>query len=266
MLGVPGRELTTIARRITWMHLGHRRSYLAIVALGGVAMIAFLGLTPPLRPIPSFWRGLGAGVSVALLVGGVIWTVFSTDGSLNWRLGAFGELWTSDVLRKLGPRWTVLNNLRVPGANDDPLEIDHVAVGPGGVLVVDSKLWPTKRRLLDTTSNADVNKAALGAQRQAAVLRLHLSGLVGRQTVVPSVMFWGTDLLSAKDGVATNRNGVTIVHGRDSDALVEIARTHSSIDEATIAAVLQRLEPCLVPRARLRDAKPPLAWSRPSSQ
>jgi len=264
--GVPGRELTTNARRITWIRIRRTRAYLVVILLGGVAIIAFLGLMPLVSGIPPFWRGLGAGVAVAILVGGVVWSLLTTDGSMSWRVGAFGELWTSEVLRRLGPEWTVLNNLRVPGANEITREIDHVAVGPGGVMVVETKLWPAKERQLDTTSSSDVNGAAQSAQRHAGVVRWFLTGIAPDEVVMPTVMFWGSDLMSPHEVVVTNRNGVAIVHGRDSASWLQRARSHAPIDTETITAALEKLEPCLVTAQKLRDARPPSDWRRPRSR
>jgi hypothetical protein len=264
--GFPGRELTTNARRITWIRLRKTRVQLVGVALGGAASVAFFGLMPFVTRIPPFWRGLGAGVAVAILAGGMVWSLLITDASIYWRIGAFGELWTSDALSKLGPQWTVLNNLRVPGANETTREIDHVAVGPGGVMVVETKFWPTKTQQLDTTSSPDVNTAAQGAQRNAGVVRWFLTGIAPNDVVMPTVMFWGSDLLSPDEVIVTNRNGVAIVHGRDSASWLQRARSHSHMDAATITAALGKLEPCLVASQRLRDARPPSDWSRPHSR
>lgn len=264
--GIPGRELTTIARRITWIRLRKTRVHLVVAVLGGVALIAFLGLMPLVTRLPPFWRGLGAGLAVGVLVGEVVWSLLTTDGSISWRVGAFGELWTSDELRRLGPEWTVLNNLRVPGANKTTREIDHVAVGPGGVMVVETKLWTAKERQLDTTSSPDINSAAQSAQRHAGVVRWFLTGIAPGDVVMPTVMFWGSDLLSPEEAVFTNRDGVAIVHGRDSASWSQRARSHSRMDAATIAAALGKLEPCLVAPQRLRDARPPNDWSRPRSR
>jgi hypothetical protein len=264
--GVPGRELTTNARRITWTRLQKTRGPIAGVALGAVASVAFFGLMPFVTQIPPFWRGLGAGVAVAILTGGLAWVLLITDASTYWRIGAFGELWTSDVLSRLGPQWTVLNNLRVPGADGTMREIDHIAVGPGGVMVVETKFWPTKAKQLNTTSSPDVSTAALSAQRHADVVRLLLAGTVPIDVVMPTVMFWGSDLLSPEDLVVTNQAGVTIVHGRDSAAWLERARSYSHFDAATITATLRRLEPCMVASQRLRDARPPSDGSRPHSR
>lgn len=57
-----------------------------------------------------------------------------------WEAGAEGERRTGEALKTLEPHgWRLLHDLHWPGrpfAN-----IDHIAVGPGGVFVIDSKNW-----------------------------------------------------------------------------------------------------------------------------
>jgi len=63
-----------------------------------------------------------------------------------WERGAAGERATANALKALpADTWTVLHDVRWPGrpfAN-----IDHIAVGPGGVFVIDSKNWSGTVRL-----------------------------------------------------------------------------------------------------------------------
>ena len=62
------------------------------------------------------------------------------QGQLAWQSGAEGERQTAQSLAALRQHgWLVLHDLHWPGrpfAN-----IDHIAVGPGGVVVIDSKNW-----------------------------------------------------------------------------------------------------------------------------
>ena len=64
-----------------------------------------------------------------------------------WERGAAGERATANALRTLPDSWVVLHDVRWPGrpfAN-----IDHIAIGPSGVFVIDSKNWSGKVRLVD---------------------------------------------------------------------------------------------------------------------
>jgi hypothetical protein len=56
----------------------------------------------------------------------------------NFRQGALGEASTADALAELTPDgWVVLHDRLAPAGGN----IDHLLIGPGGVVVVDSKNW-----------------------------------------------------------------------------------------------------------------------------
>jgi hypothetical protein len=65
--------------------------------------------------------------------------------AIAWRRGAAGERRTA---RLLGPLeqlgWVVLHDLAVPGSRAN---IDHLAIGPGGIFVVDSKQYRGRLQL-----------------------------------------------------------------------------------------------------------------------
>ena len=56
-----------------------------------------------------------------------------------WRVGAAGEQAVAAQLAKLGSEWRVLHSVEVGDRGSD---IDHVLVGPGGVLTVNAKNHP----------------------------------------------------------------------------------------------------------------------------
>jgi hypothetical protein len=62
-----------------------------------------------------------------------------------WRRGAAGERRTARLLRRLEQRgWVVLHDLAVPGS---AANIDHLVIGPGGVVVIDSKQYRGRLQL-----------------------------------------------------------------------------------------------------------------------
>lgn len=68
----------------------------------------------------------------------------------RWSVGAEGErivAETLDLLRQYG--WTVLHDVRWPGRQR--ANLDHVAIGPGGVVVVDAKNWSGNVRMAGST-------------------------------------------------------------------------------------------------------------------
>ncbi|UUL76666.1 NERD domain-containing protein [Pseudarthrobacter sp. Fe7] len=66
--------------------------------------------------------------------------------SRAWDAGAVGERLVADKLSELVPRgWYVLHDVHWPGR--PKANLDHVVVGPGGVVVVDSKDWTGEVRV-----------------------------------------------------------------------------------------------------------------------
>src|SRR4029453_17549399 len=115
--------------------------------------------TLPWRVAATLGIGVGGGVlggllapRLGLLLGGLAaivagWGVRfrpSPDASA-WRRGAAGERRTARLLAPLeGLGWVVLHDLAVPGSRAN---IDHLVIGPGGVFVIDSKLYRGRLQL-----------------------------------------------------------------------------------------------------------------------
>jgi hypothetical protein len=79
-----------------------------------------------------------AGVTVAA---GLAWRLRfrPSAATLAWRRGATGERRTARLLGSLERRgWAVLHDLAIPGS---PANIDHLVIGPGGVVVIDTKQY-----------------------------------------------------------------------------------------------------------------------------
>jgi hypothetical protein len=93
-----------------------------------------------------------AGLARAGLVGLVVAAVVGwrlrfrpSPDTRAWRRGANGERRTARLLAPLERRsWAVLHDLAIPGS---PANIDHLVIGPGGVLVIDSKQYRGRLRL-----------------------------------------------------------------------------------------------------------------------
>lgn len=116
----------------------------------------------------------------------VIWFTLAAvplrTGALDFYKGAWAEEWTSEELRRLRREgWYVVDRIEF-----DHLDVDHVAVGPGGVYAVETK-W------LGSTS--DRQERLRRAQDQAS----HGSWKIGRLLaqdgvevdVRPLVVTWG---------------------------------------------------------------------------
>jgi Nuclease-related domain len=85
-----------------------------------------------------------AGAAVAAGLGWLLRFRSSAD-TVAWRRGAAGERRTARLLAPLERRgWAVLHDLAIPGSEAN---IDHLVIGPGGVVVIDSKRCRGRLRL-----------------------------------------------------------------------------------------------------------------------
>jgi Nuclease-related domain len=88
--------------------------------------------------------GLVLGVLAAVVAG---WRLRfrPSPEAVAWRRGAAGERCTARLLDPLERHgWAVLHDLAVPGS---AANLDHLAIGPGGVFVIDSKQYRGRLRL-----------------------------------------------------------------------------------------------------------------------
>jgi Nuclease-related domain len=123
------------AERARWTHgLPWRAG--AVLALGVAAGLLGAQLAPDL-----------AGLLAVAAAAGLGWRLRFRPSAdiLAWRRGAAGERRTARLLAALERRgWAVLHDLAIPGTQAN---IDHLVIGPGGVIVVDSKRYRGRLRL-----------------------------------------------------------------------------------------------------------------------
>jgi hypothetical protein len=140
-LGRPGASATAEYQRrratelATWVR-GLPWRVAAVVATGVAAWLAAARVAPNLAA--------PAGVTVAAGLGWLLRFRTSPD-SVTWRRGAAGEQRTARLLAPLERQgWAVLHDLAIPGSTAN---IDHLVIGPGGVLAIDSKQYRGRLRL-----------------------------------------------------------------------------------------------------------------------
>src|SRR6187402_2325790 len=63
-------------------------------------------------------------------------TVVIDEDARGWYWGVLGERRTASLLSTLDHQWTVLHSVPVGSGKTD---IDHVAIGPGGVFTINTK-------------------------------------------------------------------------------------------------------------------------------
>jgi hypothetical protein len=166
----------------------------------------------------------------------LVWT-----GAASKFMGASGEAWTSEVLRELGrDGWRLVNNITLNNWGD----VDHVLVGPGGVLVVESKWsanrWPVNGhgpRFMESQKK----NAASQVQRNAkdVVDWLGASGIT--IPVMSLAVFW-TGARKSGSGWEQWRNKSTIlVNGPSLRSWIETELPRDGVDKETVDRVYSRL-------------------------
>jgi Nuclease-related domain len=107
--------------------------------------------TLPWRAAAVMATGVAAGLLIAQVAPDLAWLLAlvaaaglgwglrfrPSTTTLAWRRGAAGERRTARLLAPLERRgWAVLHDLAIPGSTAN---IDHLVIGPAGVMVIDSK-------------------------------------------------------------------------------------------------------------------------------
>jgi hypothetical protein len=201
----------------------------AVLAVGVAAGLLGAQLAPDL-----------AGLLAVAAAAGLGWRLRFRPSAdiLAWRRGAAGERRTARRLASLERRgWAVLHDLAIPGTQAN---IDHLVIGPGGVLVIDSKQYRGR-------------------------LRLDRHGMVwhGRQLLVSALrrVLWAADQADEVLGVAEVQvAAVVAVHGASVPWGLLQADGVTIVPARRLPGLLQALPPMLGPervawlagRARLR--------------
>lgn len=127
-----------------------------------------------------------------------------------WYLGALGELAVAGRLARLNPQWAVLHSLPVGTRGSD---IDHLAIGPGGVFTINTKfhegarVWLASRRLLVNGQKTDhLRNARFEANRVAKLLTSAAGTPVPTSAVVALVGVKQLTVKSRPDDVSVLRD------------------------------------------------------------
>jgi hypothetical protein len=163
----------------------------------------------------------------------------------NWRAGAVGEAIVGRMLADASVR--TVHDRRVPGSDAN---IDHIAIAPSGVYVIDAKNY-TDRPRVDTYAGSDTTPRRLLIGRDD---HTHLVHAVRRQVRVveaalddPTVRVRGILCFVGVEWEVINGylvHGVGITSPEGVEALLATA---GPLDEARVDAVHRRLAAALEP-------------------
>ena len=160
---------------------------------------------------------LGAIIASVLLV--FTGAVCVAAGGVNWITGGLAERWTGEELAALGPEWRTVHNLVFQGESGGrtwEFDIDHVTVGPAGVLVVESKYSTADVDLDASYLPSRIRGDAAQASRNPRSVRqlLHAAGV--QVSVTPVLVYWGFRLVVPQEPIR-EIGRVQVVLGADAN-------------------------------------------------
>ncbi len=176
-----------------------------------------------------------------------------------WEQGAAGEVEVARALAALPTGWVVLHDLTWPGRAR--ANIDHVAIGPGGVFVVDAKNWTGSIEVRDQVlrQNGRAREEAVISAAEAAIA---LQGFAPTGHLVSGVLCfvrdeamtgWARDVM-----VCTTANLVAMLASRPTvlgaDDVERCARAVRS--QTSSRAVARPSQPARSSSPRSRSAQP----------
>ena len=163
---------------------------------------ALVSLSALLLDDAAQWFVLGAWTATVVAL--AVFVVVVMSGSAYLLMADQGEQWTREELAPLRRRgWRIIHRVLFRRAED----IDHVAIGPGGVVVVETKWsgndWASARQ------RRWIMEAVAQVRENARITRLYLRSDIGDVPIWPVVALWPSD----KQLVVENIDGVTVVPG-----------------------------------------------------
>jgi hypothetical protein len=163
--------------------------------------------------------GFILGFLIAGFLGTIWYLVATLSGGADWITGARAERWTSKELSRLGPDWRQFSNVPFSdggfGIAGWQVDVDHVVVGPYGVLVVESKYCSSPVDLGSTRLDTRVSDAVRQAGDNSGQIRALLQRDAPDVPIRPVVVFWGR-LVKPPAHTVRKVGQVRIVHGGDA--------------------------------------------------
>jgi nuclease-like protein len=135
--GVAGGSARQRYEKLDSAHREHIQSVRGrIIAIGAAGVVLGLVWLTSDRTLSVFQPVFGGYLAILSVIW-VLGQLFITPHSIRaWRTGADGEAKTAAALERLGDDWIVLHDRRIPGSRAN---IDHIAIGPPGIFVIETK-------------------------------------------------------------------------------------------------------------------------------
>lgn len=243
--GVVARRSVNERHRATLRLVWRPLLVVAAVTLAGFAVGAALASGPLLR-------GVLLGTGLAIAGASVCFLLVLASGTAPLMAGGLAETWTADTLRPLREHgWRLVNHVRLTRG-----DLDHVLVGPGGLVLIETK-WRSEVRDVDGSTPWSVR---LLEHVAADVRRLHLWH---RAPVAAVVAVWGP---AARDLTRRRHDatGVVVMPGEELQQWM-LGRGRDELTEVQVDAIYRALDEHVAASDRHAGAAPPqlsvTAWA-----
>jgi Nuclease-related domain len=209
------------------------------ILLMGAALFSFVfEVFPSDRTVSIFLLG----AYVASVPWG-LWNVALTmSGGASWRAGAEAEKWSGTELGLLGPKWRVEHGVPLSGhgARKWIADVDHVAIGPYGVLVAETKFSMSAVDLGSSPLEKKLQEALRQVERNANDIQKIL-GTDGSVPLIPVIIYWGPGV-RPPDSVIRREGEIRVVCGADGNKWrTRIAEGGERVPEEVVERLTARL-------------------------
>jgi hypothetical protein len=152
----------------------------------------------------------------------VLYIAIVFTGAVNYLTGALAERWTKQEFAVLGSEWHIFSNVPFSvGFGDKAYEIDvdHIVVGPYGILVLETKFSSSPVDLGSSQIEKRVSEAMVQVEDNAGRVRALLRQVDPEVPIRPVVIFWGRPVKPSQNPVRRvpgRESDIRIVHGGDA--------------------------------------------------
>jgi hypothetical protein len=218
------------------------------MAVSAALVIALVAVFLP----AGFVRGFIVGGCTVGVISALAVLVMQVTGTAQMSMGATAEQWTVSELRPLRKAgWQIINHVALR-----PWDIDHVVIGPGRVIAVETK-WSSRGWSVDAP-----DERLLRALRQARdgandLRRWQPLRDAGLQSVEPVLFLWGTNSgdNSPRQARPTRLEGVDVIRGREAAEVWRAALLRGGSEGDVDTDAVRRLWEALDKQVRRRDER-----------
>jgi hypothetical protein len=223
--------------------------------------------------VPEILRAIGVrtnvGVSgflfgflLATFLAALVFLAATFTGAGQYLSGAMAERWTGRELRKLGPSWQIFHGVPFDygfAPKSPEIDVDHTAVGPYGVLVVETKYISRIPDLNEAKFPTRIRDAMSQVEHNAGHVRALLSRDAPGVPVRPVVVIWGRLVTVPKNAVRSvdcRPQSIRIVHGAEGENWRPLLRVRegSGITPEAIEVVSTKIENYVAERESSRKS------------